>query len=228
MDAISLSSITSVSHLSSPFIMQSPLLPHSQVSWRDLWGKCNPMFGSDADPFTVLFPSPVEQTVLQRGKAGFDCPHRTVMLMASTRRPGMRQNSPAGQAIHPKGDQKAHSWPWALLHPQAGEHRSSMLPASSMCRLSSFLLTTRTGSALWAGRIVACGWAVGEEGDFMGTKEPSCSRNTTPADCKSTAPWLAKQGLWAESIIKSTETPGRDTAAGLSYRLSINNLVEPL
>ena len=107
--------------------------------------------------------------------------------MASTRHPGLRHNNSAGQAIHPKGNQKAHSWPWAILYPQAGDHRSSYHITTNMCRLLCFLLTTRAGSALWVGRAVAYGWAVGQEGDFMGTKEPSCSRNNLPDE-----PWKSK------------------------------------
>lgn len=67
------------------------------------------MISSAVDSSTDLFPTAVEQTVLQRRKADFDGTYRAVMLMASTT--GMRKNSPAGQVIHPEGIWKAHSWP---------------------------------------------------------------------------------------------------------------------
>lgn len=166
------------------------------------------MFGSAVDLSTAFFSQFSGAKGAAEGEGGL-CPHRTVTLMASTRHPGLRHNNSAGQAIHPKGNQKAHSWPWAILYPQAGDHRSSYHITTNMCRLLCFLLTTRAGSALWVGRAVAYGWAVGQEGDFMGTKEPSCSRNNLPDEpWKSTGLWLAKQGFWTDSIIKSAETPG--------------------
>lgn len=117
------------------------------------------MFGSAVDSSTGLFPTPVEQTVLQMGKAGFDS---TQLSWWSHLTPWDEAKQATWQVIHPKGTQKAHSRPWAALHSQAGELLLAMLPATSMCRLVSFSLTTRARSAMWASRVVACGRAWGK------------------------------------------------------------------
>ena len=71
-----------------------------------------------------------------------------------------------------------------------------------------------------------------EEGDFMGTKEPSGSRNTTPT-CQPnpTNPQLLDQlsrGFGRTPLLKVQRPLCRDITAALSDRLSINNLVEAL